>query len=524
MKESAIAWLALAIIISAGIFVRAVAVGEPMWLDECHTAWAVDADSIAVVASRAADGNQPPLYFGIVWSLTQLMGLSEFSIRLVSLISGSLLMVIASLWAKHLTNRWSAAILVAGLIAFDGQFIFYSSEARSYALVQLIGLVQAACFWQVISSEYQLKGQTGESTNPSSRTLAWLFGWTLLSIAILFCHYTSVWILVAELITFVLIAAKHRRFSLKCLLAGVTTVAGCLGGWSNFSTVFDRRSNWANVSSIETLWTDVEPWIVHWILIPAGFAIAGWLASFVQPLNDDTKRPPPDWLLCGWIMLWGLIGPIAIATADWLGVAPMALVRYSAVCWVAIAIFAALGLIQFTARTSWGVAAIVLASSFFGNWWVSDMITARTLLPFRSEDWVTTVQQIAAADSTEPVFQFGDVIEDVDSFSISDERFQRYLLFPILGAEAVRGGEKTLSDTQPIVPMPTWNIQFSAEHLDSIRQAKGCWLICRGDFNYALIIPDTLDRYLKEPIEFKFIPNEKMLESKVHLIRIRLVN
>ena len=126
MKESVIACILLTVVISLGIFVRVSSTAEPMWLDECHTAWAVNADSLSVVAGRAADGNQPPLYFALVWSVTQVFGLTEFSLRLVSLVAGSAMIIIASLWARALTSRWSAAILVAGLVAFDGQFIFLS--------------------------------------------------------------------------------------------------------------------------------------------------------------------------------------------------------------------------------------------------------------------------------------------------------------------------------------------------------------------------------------------------------------
>jgi len=263
----------------------------------------------------------------------------------------------------------------------------------------------------------------------------------------------------------------------------------------------------------------------------------GRMASFIladQGQAPDGRRPHTGASeskagtfrleLWSWVTLWALLGPLGIGAAAWFGIAPMALVRYSAVCWVAFAIFASLSLTQFTSRTSWAVAAAILASSFFGNWWVSDLVASRSLPQFRSEDWVTTVNQIAASNSTQPIFQFGDVIEDIDAFSISDDRFQEYLLFGLHGADAIRDDEKKLISTQPMIAMPTWNIQFTQKHLDLIREAQGCWLIARGDFNYALIIPDELERYLKEPIEFKFIPNEKMPESKVHLIRIRLVN
>ena len=221
MKESAVAWLVLAVIISAGIFIRAAAVGEPMWLDECHTAWAVDSDSPAIVASRAADGNQPPLYLLLVWAVTNVFGLTEFSLRLISLVAGSAMMIIASFWARSLTNRWSAAILAAGLIAFDGQFIFYATEARCYALVQLIGLIQAIFFWRVLASELDRESDAKQS----AAVYVGLLIWALLSIAILYCHYTSVWLLIVETIFVVVLSIIRRSMSVKFFVVGMAVIA-----------------------------------------------------------------------------------------------------------------------------------------------------------------------------------------------------------------------------------------------------------------------------------------------------------
>ena len=529
MKESAIACVLLAVIVGCGIFIRFQATNESMWLDECHTAWAVDADSPSAVAQRAADGNQPPLYFEIVWAVTQLLGLSEFSLRVVSLVAGSLLMIVAAIWAKGLTNRWSAAVLVAGLIAFDGQFIYYASEARSYALVQLIGLIQAIFFWRILARQYKHDAQASESVRGKAiHSLALracilpLTIWTLLSIALLYCHYTSVWVLAAEGFIVLLLAVMQRKLPLNFLIAGGAIVAAMVPVWLNISTVFDRRSNWSSVSSTAQLWSDVEPWLVHWIMIPIGFALAAWLVSVIRPSEEQQSADrSKDWLLWLWIALWAIIGPIGIAAADWLEIAPMALVRYSAVCWVAMALLAGLCLKQYSRPVSWAVAAIILGSSFFGNWWTSDLYEAGRLPPFRSEDWVTTVTQIAESDSHEPIFQFADVIEDIDALTDSDPRFQQYLLFPILGADAVRDGEHRIPDRQQVIAMPTWNLQFTKQQLNSIRDAKGGWLIFRGDLDYALIIPGELERFLGQPIEFKFIPNERIPDSSVHLIRIR---
>ena len=514
MKESAVAWLVLAVIISAGIFIRAAAVGEPMWLDECHTAWAVDSDSPAIVASRGADGNQPPLYLLLVWAVTNVFGLTEFSLRLISLVAGSAMMIIASFWARSLTNRWSAAILAAGLIAFDGQFIFYATEARCYALVQLIGLIQAIFFWRILASELDRESDAKQS----AAVYVGLLIWALLSIAILYCHYTSVWLLIVEAIFVVVLSIIRRSMSVKFFVAGMAVIAATVPMWFNVSTVFDRRSNWSAVSSNAQLWIDVEPWLVHWILIPLGFAFAAWMISLIQPKQEPSTDRNPQWILWSWIVLWAIIGPISIATAELLGVAPLALVRYSIVCWVAMALFATMPLKFASERVSWVIALIILGSSFFGNWWAEELVGFKRLPIFRDEDWVSTVSELAESNSSEPIFQFADVIEDIDALSIPDERFQEYLLFPIRGANAVHGS----TFQQRVVALPTWNPQFTAEHINWIRDAKGCWLIVRGEVDYALILPETLEDHLGQSIEFKFIPNERKPDSQVHLIRVRV--
>jgi hypothetical protein len=509
MNESRITWVLLILIIACGIFIRFDAATEPMWLDECHTAWTVDAEAVAEVTARAADGNQPPLYFLVVWGITNAIGLSEFSLRLVSLIASSGVLILAPLWARKLTNRWSAAILVAGLVAFDGQFIYYATEARSYAMVQLVGLIQAIFFWRALHRE--------------TRTATSFFdiaAWTLFSIALPLIHYTSVWVLIAEGLVLLIACFLRRQVPLKFLVAGFVIGAAIISRWQDVATVFERRSNWSTVSSTGQLWLDVEPWLVHWVLIPMGFAFAAWLLKFIQPgANETPKENQQGLILWIWIGVWALIGPAGIAIADWTGVAPLSLVRYSIVSWIAIAVFASLCLRMFAPSVAWVVAGIVLLSSFFGNWWAAELVETGRLPIFRSEDWVTTVSQLAESDSSEPILQLGDVLEDIDAMTNRDARFQRYLTFPLLGADAIQGGKL---DHARISAVPTWNFGLDGNQCRSVHKAKGCWLVVRGELDYALIIPQELEDCCVFETEFKFIPNERMPNSQVHLIRVRL--
>jgi hypothetical protein len=515
-------WTLLLLIVATGFGIRLDATSEPVWLDECHTAWTVDTDSPTTVIERAAIGNQPPLYPISAWLLKQTFGLTEFALRIPSLLSGTLLILFAALWTRSLTRDWSAAILVAALICFDGQFIYYSSEARCYALLQLTGLLQAICFWRLIHAS-RLTCESEASDSGSSFAL-WL-AWTALSIALLYTHYTSVWILASEFIFIAGLAIVRRKLPTGFVVASLLTTFAIVPLAWNVSMVIKRRDNWVAVSSVEQLWLDYEPWLIYWILIPAVFAIAGWLMSSIagaSTTRNTSTSPHNMYLHWLWIGTWAAIGPVGIAVVDALQIAPMALERYAIVCWVAFAVFAGLAVSTFPKKVSWLIAVCIFGSSIFGNWWVSQSYELRRLTPFRVEDWTATTSQIANTNSGQPIFQFADVIEDIDALEVQDPDFQNYLKFPILGAEALAG--QRVSETHSITPLATRNPRFLPEHLAAIREANGCWLVVRGDNRSSIWIAGELEYWMKERIEFKEIINERLPYSNVHLLRVRTVD
>src|SRR5438093_12902502 len=75
--------------------------GESLWLDELHTAWCA-VGPLDEVVRRAAIGNQGPLFFWLEWLALGILGPSELSLRLTSLVRGSLLALAVFLLAR----RW----------------------------------------------------------------------------------------------------------------------------------------------------------------------------------------------------------------------------------------------------------------------------------------------------------------------------------------------------------------------------------------------------------------------------------
>ena len=91
-----VGWSVFALVLAAGCWIRwKIATGELLWLDELHTGWVVGG-SFEQALTRSAQGNQAPLFFGLVWSAIQWLGTSELSLRLVSLLAALLAMVMAA--------------------------------------------------------------------------------------------------------------------------------------------------------------------------------------------------------------------------------------------------------------------------------------------------------------------------------------------------------------------------------------------------------------------------------------------
>jgi len=92
-------YLVTALIGAIALSIRwTIAEGDSLWLDELHTAWAVDGH-LPKVAGRAADGNQNPLFFWLTWIVAQLFGRGHLALRLISVVAGTAVVGVAGCFA-----------------------------------------------------------------------------------------------------------------------------------------------------------------------------------------------------------------------------------------------------------------------------------------------------------------------------------------------------------------------------------------------------------------------------------------
>jgi mannosyltransferase len=79
----------------------------------------------------------PPLYYALAWLWTQVTGTGEAGLRSVSAIAGVATVPVAFMLGAQLSGR-RAGIVAAALVAVNPMLVWYSQEARAYALFALL--------------------------------------------------------------------------------------------------------------------------------------------------------------------------------------------------------------------------------------------------------------------------------------------------------------------------------------------------------------------------------------------------
>ncbi|MGI8521424.1 MAG: glycosyltransferase family 39 protein [Actinomycetota bacterium] len=160
-----------------------------LWVDEFATLQIVSLPPGEILTVAARVNFCPPLYFWLVHGVVSAVGVSEASLRFVSAASGTLTIPVAWFLTKELTGSRTVALLASVLLALNPLHIWYSQEARAYALLVLLSagallfLVRATRTKAVTSWAGFVACSTAalltHTTGPVFLAVAWL--WALLS-------------------------------------------------------------------------------------------------------------------------------------------------------------------------------------------------------------------------------------------------------------------------------------------------------------------------------------------------------
>ncbi|MBI4318155.1 MAG: glycosyltransferase family 39 protein [Chloroflexi bacterium] len=117
-----------------------------LWLDEAFSFHiATQPGLLALLNQVAIEDNHPPFYYVLLSGWLPVVGDSEFALRFVSVAAGTLsIPLIARLGASIFDRR--VGLMAAALLAISPLSIWYSREARMYALVCLLAIASVVLF------------------------------------------------------------------------------------------------------------------------------------------------------------------------------------------------------------------------------------------------------------------------------------------------------------------------------------------------------------------------------------------
>jgi 4-amino-4-deoxy-L-arabinose transferase-like glycosyltransferase len=151
----------------------------------------------------------PPLYYALAWVWTQVTGTGPWGLRSLSALAGVLTIPVAYLIGRELRGR-RAGLLSAALVAVNPMLLWYSQEARAYALLALF------CALSLLYCVRALRG--GERRDEKRDFIAW----GVFSALALATHYFAVFPLAAEVI--LLLRWRGRATWAGLWIIGLVTV------------------------------------------------------------------------------------------------------------------------------------------------------------------------------------------------------------------------------------------------------------------------------------------------------------
>jgi hypothetical protein len=110
---------------------------QSFWVDEGATLHLLRDDFGGMLDGLTVTEKTPPLYYLLAWLWTRPFGTGEVGVRSLSALAGTLTIPAAFALARVLVSE-RAALITAALVAVNPLLVWYSQEARAYALVVLL--------------------------------------------------------------------------------------------------------------------------------------------------------------------------------------------------------------------------------------------------------------------------------------------------------------------------------------------------------------------------------------------------
>src|SRR5205807_2865223 len=183
---------------------------QSFWYDEAFTpVHVLHAGLASTMRSMVHSENSPPLWYLLTWLDVRLFGDGAIALRTPSAIAGVLTVPVAWAIGGELCGR-RCALLAAALVAVNPLFVWYSQEARVYALFVLTSALALLCFLRA-------------RREPTPARMA---GFAVAASLALLSHYFALFLLVPMALS--LLASRSTRRATLPAIAALCAVGAAL--------------------------------------------------------------------------------------------------------------------------------------------------------------------------------------------------------------------------------------------------------------------------------------------------------
>jgi mannosyltransferase len=265
---------AAAVVLFAAL-VRVPTLGtQSFWGDEAITVGLLHKSFGSMLSAIPGSESTPPLYYVLAWVWARIWGFGEAGLRSLSLVFG-VLTVFVVYRAAEMTGSRRAALAAGLLAAVNPLLVWYSQEARAYALFILLGAWSFLWFLRALE-------------DPARRNLAM---WAVASALALTAHYFAAFLIVAEAGWLLAKTTRRREVALWGLPWAATGIA-------LLPLAYSQRNNasWITGSgglparfkeSVKNLLVGNNPPLTPWTFVLASLLVLAALAFATR----DRERP-----------------------------------------------------------------------------------------------------------------------------------------------------------------------------------------------------------------------------------------
>jgi hypothetical protein len=264
---------------------------QSFWRDEASTALSLERSFGGMIERLADAEGMPPLYFVLAWLWAKLFGLGEAGVRSFSAVAGTATVPVAWALGRRLGGD-RAAVVAALLVAVSPFLVWFSQEARSYALLVLLCAVATLLFVRSLEE-------------PRRRVV---LGWGVAAAAALATHYFAAFLVAPQAAVLLVRAGRPAGPGVALLGLAALALAPLAIGQR------DGRVDWVSDAPLSARATDVAK---HWVAgpfgSPADAAVAIGLLLALAGLAAALGRRSVPLLATAGVAGVAVAGPVVLA-------------------------------------------------------------------------------------------------------------------------------------------------------------------------------------------------------------------